>query len=131
MIEQSLERVDYLTADPGMAAAKTEQFQDDHQPDDMARKRRAEPGAVRQDQVALQLGETVVGDPGLGEQAEPGVDAIDGGPAGDDPVDRRGGDCNAGERGIVQAGGGAGPQLAQGAKIDGRGIEGQCHWRAS
>ena len=41
----------------------------------------AEPAAVREDQIGLQLGEPVVGDAGLGEQAEAGIDAVDGAPA--------------------------------------------------
>ena len=56
-IEQGLERVDHDAADARMAAAEPEQLQHDHQPDDMARQRVAEPAAVRQDQVALQFGQ--------------------------------------------------------------------------
>ena len=74
-----------------MAAAKAEQLEDDHQPRDVARQRVAEARAVRQDEVALQLGEAVVGDAGVGEEAETGVHAVDRLAPGDDPLDRGGG----------------------------------------
>ena len=63
----------------------------------------AEPAAVRHDQIALKLGQPVVRDPGLGEQAEAGIDPVDGPPALDDPAD-------AG-RGGVDRGPGVGGQL--------------------
>ena len=66
-VEQALERVDDQRPDARIAAAEAEQFQDDHQPDDVARQRLAEAGAVRQDQIALQLGQPVVGNAGVGE----------------------------------------------------------------
>ena len=56
----ALQRFDDEGADARMAAAEPEQLEDDHQPRDMARKRVAEAGAVREDEVGLKLGETVV-----------------------------------------------------------------------
>ena len=58
---------------------------------------------MRQDEVGLELGEPVVGDARVGEQAEAGVDAVDGLAAGDDALDRRGGSRDALHRGIVEA----------------------------
>ena len=122
-VEQALERVDHQRANTGKSATEAEQLQDNHQPNDMARQCVAEPAAVRQDQVALQLGQAVGCDAGAGEQAEAGVDAVNRLAAGDDAVDRSGGDANAGEAGVVEAGGSAGPQLAQGGEVDGFGIQ--------
>jgi hypothetical protein len=48
------------SAAPPNAAPEAEQLQHDHQPRDMPRQRLAEPAAVRQDQVALQLGQALV-----------------------------------------------------------------------
>ena len=106
-----------------MAAAEADQLEDDHQPDGVARQRVAEPAAVAEDQVALEVGELVGGDAGLGEQAEAGVDAVDGLAAGDDAVDRGGGGVDRGERGVGQAGGRAAPQVAQCGERDVAGIE--------
>jgi hypothetical protein len=53
----------------------------------VARERLAEAGAVRQDQIALQLGQAAVGDAGVGKQAEAGVEAVDRLAAGDDAFD--------------------------------------------
>ena len=86
-----LERLDHQRPNAGMAAAEAEQLEHDHQPRDVARQRLAEARAVRQDQVGLQLGEPVVGNARVGEQAEAGVDAVDRLAAGDDALDRGGG----------------------------------------
>ena len=106
-------------------AAEAEQFQHNHQPDDMARQRFAEPAAVRQDQIALQLGQPIVGDARVGEQPEAGVDAVDRVAAGDDPLDRSGGRRDALHRRVVEAGGLAVPELAQYGQINGGRIEGE------
>ena len=78
-----------LSARAAAAAGEADHLQHHHQPDDARIERLAEPGAVRQDQVALQLLEPAGRDPGLGEQAEAGVDAVDGAAALQDPDDRR------------------------------------------
>ena len=88
-VEQPLQRLDHERPNARMAAAEPEQLQDDHQPRHVARQRIAEAGAVRQDQVGLQLGQAFGRDARVGEQAEAGVDAIDGLAAGDDALDRR------------------------------------------
>ena len=69
----------------------------------------AEAGAVRQDEVGLELGETGVGNSGVGEQAKAGVHAVDGFAAGDDALDRRRGGGNAIHAGGIQLGGSAFP----------------------
>ena len=74
-----------------MAATEAEQLQHDHQPDDVARERVAEPGAVRKDEVGLELGKTLVGDARVRQQAEAGVDAVNRLAARNDAVDRSGG----------------------------------------
>ena len=100
--QQAVERVDDRRADAGIAAAEAEQFEDDHQPRDVARQRLAEAGAVRQDQISLQLGEAGIGDAGVGQAAEAGVDAVDRVARRDDALDRRGGGGDAGQRGVVE-----------------------------
>ena len=95
-----------------MAAAEAEQFQHDHQPGDMARQRLAKPGAVREDEVGLQLGQPLGRDPRVGEQAEAGVDPVHRLARGDDALDRGGGGGNAAQRGVVEARGSARPQVA-------------------
>src|SRR4051812_6705288 len=84
---------------------------------------RAEPGAVGEYEVGLELGEAVVGDARVGEQAEAGVDPIDGLAAGDDAVDRSRRGSDAAEAAGVELGGCALPQLAEGSEIDGFGIQ--------
>src|SRR4051812_33402253 len=106
-----------------MAAAEAKQLEDDHQPRNVTRKRIAEPGAVRQDQVGLELGEAVIGDPGVGEDAETGVDAVHDAAAGNDPVDRSGGFVDALESGVVKFRARSAPEVAQGAERDLRGVE--------
>ena len=64
--------------------AEADRLQHHHQPHDPRVERVAEPAAVRQDQVGLQLGQPVVRNAGLGEQAEAGIDAVDGAPARED-----------------------------------------------
>ncbi len=119
VIDQRLERVDDREPDARIAAAETEQLEDDHQPDDVARQRFAEAATVREDEIALQLSQPVGGNAGVGEQAEAGVDAIDGLSAGDDPFDRRGGGGDAIQAGGVESRVGAAPQLAERCEIDG------------
>ncbi len=84
----------------------------------MPRQRVTEPGAVRQDQIGLQLGQPVVGDAGIGEQPEAGVDAIDGLAGSDDAVDGGGGIGDALQGGVVETRFGATPQLTQGGEVD-------------
>ena len=131
LVEQGLQRVDDQRPNAGKTAAETEQFQNDHQPHDMARQRLAEAGAVGENEVGLQLRQAVGGDGGVGEQAEAGVDAVDRLAGGDDALDRGGAFGDALHRGVVEARAGALPELAQGAEVDGFGIERQCHGRAS
>ena len=88
-IEQRLERVDDFAANAGVAAAEADQLENDHQPGDVARQRIAEAGAMRQDQVGLQLRQPMRGDSRVGEDAEACVDAIDGVAVRDDAVDGR------------------------------------------
>ena len=130
-VEQALKRFDDDWADARITAAKAEQLEDDHQPDDVARQRLAEPGAVRQDQVALQIGQPFVGDARVGEQSEAGVDSVDRVAAGDDAFDRRGGGRDALHRRVVEGCGFALPKLAQGRELDRFGVEGQGHGLAS
>ncbi len=104
-VEQGLQCVDHFAADTRVAPAKANQLEDDHQPRDVARKSFAKPAAVRQDQVALQVGQPVGGNAGLREQAKAGVDSIDGLGRGNDAIDRGGGGIDGGERCVGQAGG--------------------------
>ena len=69
-----------------MAAAESDRFQRHDHSDDTRFERIAKPAAVREDQIALQVEQPVVGDTGLGEEAEAGIDAVDGLAAGDDPA---------------------------------------------
>ena len=80
---------------------------------------------MAEDQVALEVGELVGGDAGLREEAEAGVDAVDGLAPGNDAIDRSGGGVDRGERCVGQARGGAGPEQAQRVEGDGAGGEGQ------
>ena len=109
-VEQGHQRVDHVAPHPRMAATETDQFEDDHQPRDVAGKRWPKPAAVAEDQIALKVGELVGGDTGLREQAKAGVDAVHGRAAGDDPVNASGGGVDPGQRVVGQAGGRAGPQ---------------------
>ena len=96
-----------------MAAAETKQLQNDHQPRDVARKRIAEAGAVRKDEICLKLGQALVRDARVGEEAEAGIDAVDGLAACDDALDRARGFGDAGHRGFVEPGLGSRPELPQ------------------
>ena len=87
-VDQPLQRLDHQWPYARITAAEAEQFEDDHQPRDAARQRVAKAGAVRQDQIGLQLGQALIGDAGVREHAEAGVDAVDGLAAGDDAIDR-------------------------------------------
>ena len=69
---------------------------------------------MREDEVGLQLGQAIGRDGGVGEQAEAGVDAVDGFARGDDALDRGGRGANAAETRGVELGGRALPQLAKG-----------------
>ncbi len=113
LVEQRLQRLDHQRPNARIAAAEAEQLQDDHQPRDMARQRIAEAGAVRQDEVGLKLGKALVGNARVGEQAEPGVDAVDGFAAGDDAIDRGGGGADAAHAGVVETRLRPGPELTQ------------------
>ncbi len=73
-----------------MAATETEQLQHDHQPGDMPRQRIPETGAVRQDEVGLELRKPIVRNARAGEEAEARVDAVDRLPAGNDAIHRGG-----------------------------------------
>ena len=86
-LEQHQQPLDHLPPDPRMAAAEPDRLQGDDQAHDPGVERLAEAAAVRQDEVALQLLEPIGRDPRLGEQAEAGIDAVDGTAAGDDPPD--------------------------------------------
>ena len=112
-VEQRLERVDDLRPNARIAAAEAEQLEQDHQPRDVARQRVAETGAVRQDQVGLELGQAVVGNARVGEQAEAGVDAIDRLARGDDALDRGGGGGDALHRRVVERAAAPEPELAE------------------
>ena len=85
----------------------------------MARQRIAEPSAVRQDQIGLELGEAVVGDARVGEQAEAGVDAVNRLAAGNDAVDRRGGVGDALHRCSSRRASRAAPQWRSVGEVDG------------
>ena len=115
-VEQPLQRLDDERPNARMTAAKTEQLEDDHQPHDVARERIAEAGTVRQDEVGLQLGQPVVRDARVGEQAEAGIDAVDRLAAGNDALDRRGRVARRAAWPRRRDGHGAAPQLAAGER---------------
>ena len=122
-VEQRHERVDHFAADPAVAAAEADQLERIIMRTVLRGKRVAEAAAVAEDEVALELAELVGGDAGLGEQAEAGVDAVDGLAAGDDAIDRGGGGVDRGEGVVGEARGGAAPQVAQRVEGDGAGGE--------
>ncbi len=72
-----------------MSATQSKQLQHDHQPRHVPRKRIAKTRAVREDEVGLKLGQPIVGNAGIRQQSEAGVDAIDGLAASDDAVHGR------------------------------------------
>ena len=55
--------------------------QEQHGAHDLGLQRRADPGAVGKNEIALQYGRVVRRDAGVGELAEAGIDAVDGRPA--------------------------------------------------
>ena len=87
-VEQALKRLDDERTNARMPAAKANQFQDDHQPGDVARKRVSQSGAMRQDQICLKLGETVGWNAGVCQEAEAVIDSIDRLAARNDALDR-------------------------------------------
>ena len=122
-IDQRLESVDHRAANARETAAETEQLEQDHQSDDVARERFSEPARMRQDQVALEFGQPVARDSRVGEKPEAGVDPVDGLAARDDPLDRGGRGVDPLHARLVEARLGALPQAAQGRKVDSGGVE--------
>jgi hypothetical protein len=68
---------------------------------------------VGEDEVALQLGEPRLRNAGLGEQAETGVDAVDGAAGRDDAGDGGGGGVDRVQRGGGERHGRPGPDRAE------------------
>jgi hypothetical protein len=68
--EQGQQALDHYRADAAVAAGKADHLQDHGQPDDPLGQGLAETATVRQDQVALQFEQPIVGNPLLREQAE-------------------------------------------------------------
>ena len=81
----------------GVAARQALDFQRHDQAGDVWRQVRAGAGRVGQDEAALQLGEFVCGDGGLGQKAEAGVHAVGGLAGRHDPRNRGGGGFDSGE----------------------------------
>ena len=88
-----------------------------------ALQRLAEPGAVGEDEVGLQLRQAVGGNRLVSEQAEAGVDAVDCLAGGDDAVDTGGGFADAAHGSIVEPRCGALPELPKSGEVDGFGVE--------
>ncbi len=122
-VEQALQRFDDQWPDARKAAPEAEQFQQYHEPRDVARQRFAEAGAVAEDEVGLELRQPIVGDAGVGEQAEAGVDPVHRLAARNDAIDRRGGGCDALHGGSVEHGRFARPKLAKRCSVDRFGVE--------
>jgi hypothetical protein len=122
-INQALQRFDYQRPHARISAPKTEQFQDDHQPGNVARERIAQACAVRQDQVRLKLGQPFVRNTRVGQQAEAGVDPVNRLAASNDAVDRRGRLGDALNGGIVETRLSAEPEPAQVVERDSFGVE--------
>ena len=127
MIEQRLQGFDHDRPHTRMTAAEAEQLQHDHQPHHVAREGVAEPGAVRQDQVGLQLGKAVVRNTRVGEETEAGVDAVDRLATGDDALDRSGSVGDPLHRRVVEAHGRSGPDVTELVEGDHGRVKGEAH----
>ncbi len=123
-LEQCEQPFHHVPPHSGMAAGEADHLGRHRQPDDGPAQILAQPAAVRQDQVALKLGQPVARNPGLREQPEAGIDPVDGAPARHDPPDAggRGVDRRPGVRSELD--GGSGPDGAKLGEGDGAGAEG-------
>ena len=88
-VEHADEQLDDVDADAGEPDRERVGTQQEHRAHDLVGQRVADAGRVRADQVALQLGGLVRLDAHVGEVAEAGRDAVDGGPLGHEPLDDR------------------------------------------
>ncbi|OMP13658.1 hypothetical protein COLO4_01203, partial [Corchorus olitorius] len=75
-VQQCQQRVDHDTAHARIAARQTGGLHQQHQPRDVVAQVCTRADGVREDEVALQALQLVRGDLRLGQQAEPGVDAV-------------------------------------------------------
>jgi hypothetical protein len=75
-VQQLDHRLDDLGTHAGISASEARDLQQQHQAHDLVGQQRTDAYAVREDQVALQQLQLVVGDVGLRELAETRVDAI-------------------------------------------------------
>ena len=88
VLDQFEQRLDQFPAHPGMAAGQTQHLQHHGQADRPIIQQRAGARRMGQHDVALQFGQMVFLDPGLGQLAEARIDAIDGLVGGDDVGNR-------------------------------------------
>jgi hypothetical protein len=89
-LEQPQQRLDQRPPDARMTTRQRRGLQRQHQPDHVIRQRRADTGAVREHEVALQQRQFVLRNSLVREQSETGADAIDAPVLGHDPVDQGG-----------------------------------------
>src|SRR5829696_7841226 len=89
-------------AHPGGALAEIGDLERHRQAHDRRRQRLADPGGVRQHELALQLREILVRDAHRGELSEAGVDAVDRRVLRQDRVDRRGPGLDRGAAALVE-----------------------------
>ena len=85
--QQGEQRLHHQGPDPGVALGEGAGPQELHAPDHLGLQRVADGGGVRQDDPALQLLQVGRGDGGVGEQPEPGRDAVHLPPFGHRPLD--------------------------------------------
>jgi len=112
-VDKALQGLDDQRSNARMAAPEAQQLEEDHQTGDVPRERVAKSGTVRQDQVGLELGQSLIGNARVGKQSEAGVDAVDGLAPRDDALDCCRGLADAPHRRIVKTGFDACPQTAK------------------
>jgi hypothetical protein len=86
---QVAERLDHLPAHAGVAAGERRDLQRDDETHGDIVEQRSRARRMRQHERPLQLGKARVVDPRARQQAEPGIDAVDGLVSGDDARHRR------------------------------------------
>ena len=86
-VEHRDEQVDDLDADPGQPDRQRVCAQDQHCPHDLVGKRLADARSMRTDEIALERRRLARFDPGIGQVAEAGRDAIDGRAVGHEALD--------------------------------------------
>ena len=96
--EQIFQRLQRRPAQAGGAASEAGNLQRQDQAHDIRRQCFANSGGVREHEAFLQDGQLVIGDPGLGQLAETGIETIDGAARSDQLLDRLRGGIDAGLR---------------------------------